>query len=964
MRHASHFTIRLAIGLLLLAITYTLPGGVVLTSAEAGPRIYLQRATFDPLREEPSLPAELIAPDLVSDENGYGIVQFQGPIQPAWWDAATAAGAELLEYVPDHAFIARLKPGAMKALLSLPMVRWVGPFHPAYKLSLALDSAFASSQQGEDGDLLDLHIRVFVGEDLAMVERELTALGARLTSRSTNQWGSTLRLQLPARALAAAARLPAISWLEPAYPRQLFNDVGRATIGVHTAWNCISSLYGAGQIVGVADTGLDTGNAATLSADFAGRLVNAYALARLGDWSDLDGHGTHVAGSVLGNGSLSGSNPANQLYMSSFAGVAPEAGLVFQSIDDGSGRLPGLPADLNDLFRQAYNDGARIHVNSWGGVDNLGAYTLDAQQADQFAWSHPDMTIFFAAGNEAEDRNKDGLIDPDSISWPGTAKNVVTIGASESFRPSGGLNYPNGACWAWADCWPRDFPAFPIAIDALSNNVNGLAAFSGRGPTNDGRIKPDLVAPGTNIISARSHHPRAGTGWGLYNAHYIYDGGTSMATPLAAGAATLVRDWYNDVQRISNPSSALIKATLINGATTIAPGQYGYGPTQEVADITPNYAVGWGRVNLAGSVAPDAPITLRFDDHAMGLGTGKSVAYRFNIGIPAPAAPLSQEAGHLVLRPPMVTADAPFSEDGQPSQRIATSAEVEVAPAPLAPDATDIIQNGGFETGNLSGWSSSGSPNVTSLQKRSGNFSVRLAGGDSQDNRVWQALSFPSNIVSATLSFWVKIDSAETDFYRDHLWLGFYRLSGGNLFLTMPLGTLDGKLGTGGQWVQATYLFDSNTINAVKGQTLYLLFGGITDSFATTQFFVDDVSLQYEVSAPGRKYPFRVTLVWTDYPAAAYAGKALVNDLDLEVIAPDGTRYYGNGGTVPDRTNNVETVWLDDAAAGDWQVIVRAANIPYPQFPQPYALVVSGPHLVQKPSRQTGVHMPLIHRRS
>ena len=964
MRLASHLTMRLTIGLLLLAITYAFPADATPTSPEAGPRLHLRRATFDPLREEPSLPAGLMAPDSVADERGYAIVQFQGPIQPDWWDAATAAGAELLEYVPDHAFVARLKPGAAKALLSLPMVRWIGPFHPAYKLSPALAAAFAGGQHGQDGDILDLRIRIFAGEDLAAVERELAALGARLTSRSTNQWGGTLRLQLPASALAAASRLPAISWLEPAYPRQLFNDVGRATMGVHTAWSRISSLYGAGQIVGVADTGLDTGNTATLSADFRGRLVNAYALARPGDWSDLDGHGTHVAGSVLGNGSLSGSNPASQMYVNSFAGVAPEASLVFQSIDDGSGRLPGLPADLNDLFQQAYNDGARVHVNSWGGVNDLGAYTLDAQQADQFAWSHPDMTIFFAAGNEAVDTNKDGLIDPDSISWPGTAKNVVTVGASESFRPSGGFNYPNGVCWAWADCWPRDFPALPIAIDALSNNINGLAAFSGRGPTDDGRIKPDLVAPSTNIISARSHHPRAGTGWGFYNAHYIYDGGTSMATPLAAGVATLVRDWYNDVQRIANPSSALIKATLINGATTLTPGQYGYGATQEIANNIPNNTAGWGRVNLAGSVAPDAPIALRFDDHTTGLNSGKSVVYRFSISNPALGAPLSQEAGHLILRPPLATTEALSSEGGEPPQRITTAVAAEAGSAPLAPDATDIIQNGGFETGNLSGWSSSGSPNVTGLQKRSGNFSVRLTSGDSQDNQVWQALSFPGNIVSATLSFWVKIDSAETDFYRDHLWLGFYRLSGGSLFLTMPLGTLDGKLGTGGQWVQAIYLFDNNTINMVKGQTLYLLFGGLTDSFAPTQFFVDDVSLQYETSAPGRKHPFRVTLVWTDYPAAAYAGKALVNDLDLEVIAPDGTRYYGNGGTAPDRTNNVETVWLDDAPTGDWQVIVRAANIPYPPYAQPYALVASGPHLMQKPSRQSGVRMPLVHRQS
>ncbi len=77
-----------------------------------------------------------------------------------------------------------------------------------------------------------------------------------------------------------------------------------------------------------------------------------------------------------------------------------------------------------------------------------------------------------------------------------------------------------------------------------------------------------------------------------------------MATPLTAGAAALVRDWYNDQKSVANPSSALIKATLVNGASAIAPGQYGGGTTQEIPSVTPNNAAGWGRVNLANAVSP------------------------------------------------------------------------------------------------------------------------------------------------------------------------------------------------------------------------------------------------------------------------------------------------------------------------------------------------------------------------
>lgn len=125
------------------------------------------------------------------------------------------------------------------------------------------------------------------------------------------------------------------------------------------------ALYGQGQIVAVADTGLDTGDMATLSADF-GRVRQGFAWGRPDSWSDSDGHGTHVAGSVLGSGILSGSDPASHRYEGSFAGVAPEAELVFQSLLDAEGGLSGIPDDLGALLGQAYSAGARIHTNSWG----------------------------------------------------------------------------------------------------------------------------------------------------------------------------------------------------------------------------------------------------------------------------------------------------------------------------------------------------------------------------------------------------------------------------------------------------------------------------------------------------------------------------------------------------------------------------------------------------------------------
>src|SRR5205823_7100944 len=127
-------------------------------------------------------------------------------------------------------------------------------------------------------------------------------------------------------------------------------------------------LFGRGQVVAVADTGLDMGSVDSISTDFRGRVRRAYAINRVasGDWSDLNGHGTHVCGSVLGAGALSGADPASHLYDGSFAGMAPEASLVIQSIGAASGTL-SLPADIGQLLLPPYqNDGARIHSDSWG----------------------------------------------------------------------------------------------------------------------------------------------------------------------------------------------------------------------------------------------------------------------------------------------------------------------------------------------------------------------------------------------------------------------------------------------------------------------------------------------------------------------------------------------------------------------------------------------------------------------
>ncbi|HEX6383611.1 MAG TPA: S8 family serine peptidase [Anaerolineae bacterium] len=588
------------------------------TTTPPNPQLRLHRATFDAMVAQ----GRALTPELTAPAPGaYAIIQLRGPVTAADRAALEETGVTLLEYLPDYAYLVRGTADQLDAAATLPPVYARVPFTIADKLAPALLRAL---QRGQD-DLGPVRITGWPGNQGTLV-RDLGTVA--VTSPTTAD----------ASLLLALANLESVRWIEPAGRPHLLNDRARSIMSVDSIWQD-HSLFGSGQIIAIADSGLDTGNTATLSPDFAGRLVATHALAPEGHWDDNHGHGTHVAGSAVGAGVQSGAEPAQHQYAGSFAGIAPEAGLVIQAFEvlqDGS--VVGLDPDYSKLFEQAYLDGARLHSNSWGDLTGpiedaetaFGGYPYGAQRTDQFLWDHPDMAIFAAAGNSGVDGTPgvfgfcldgDGVIDLDSLLSPATAKNVITVGASESDRSEGGLgNVPwlaVGTCF-WSE---------PIATDVLANNASGMAAFSSRGPADDGRLKPDLVAPGTNIVSNRSHTAGATALWGAHesNADYVYSGGTSMATPLAAGMGVLVREWLA-TQGLANPSAAAVKATLLNTTRDIAPGQYGTGATQEIPSHYPNPVAGWGRADLSFVNAPE-PYTLWVDDHMTGVTTGQSINY-------------------------------------------------------------------------------------------------------------------------------------------------------------------------------------------------------------------------------------------------------------------------------------------------------------------------------------------------
>ncbi len=332
-----------------------------------------------------------------------------------------------------------------------------------------------------------------------------------------------------------------------------------------------TDLDGSGQIVAVADSGLDEDHG-----DFGTRVVSNSDV--IGDGSTADkhsGHGTHVSCTVLGDGTQGG-----------YAGVAPEAELYFQAMEnDNTGNFQS--PSLNYLLNSAYSAGARTHTNSWGSsqTSDQGRYTSSAEDVDdranyydRYYNGRDGLTILFAAGNDGPDTG--------TVGSPATAKNAISVG-----------NHQN----------------------RYSGSPDSIMSGSSRGPTDDGRIKPDLIAPGGYVRSCRAQEA-ADTGGSTWSStYYLEYTGTSMATPNAAGAAAMIREYLEEIAQRPSPQGALVKALMILGATDIGS-----------RDI-PNDSEGWGKVNLRDTLAPTSGQGIWVDDRSVLSGTGNAKTYTFNI---------------------------------------------------------------------------------------------------------------------------------------------------------------------------------------------------------------------------------------------------------------------------------------------------------------------------------------------
>lgn len=522
------------------------------------------------------------------------IVMFNRTVDAAWADGLDGVFAR--GPLPRNAWLAELTDAGLRRVAALPAAQAVAEWGETDKLDALLAHVAAQTRES-----LRVAVQTFAPEDAKRAAAGIEAAGGRVESVSANRLRGLVKAVVSADTLAALAARGEVQWIESAPLPRLSNNLAVQTNLLNAArvW-MTPELTGRGQMIGHADSGIDTGDFATIHPDF----TNTVAI--LSSWTgyvpyDASGHGTHTAGSIVGDGSAS-----EGLYR----GVAWQSQLYHQCVVEPFYPYRFTSFTLDELFAETYAGGARIHSDSWGAgaTGTFGQYNADCEDNDLFTWDHPDFLSVFAAGNEGEDADRNGVVDLESMNMPASAKNTVAVGATENGRRTGGCSDS-----IWSSIY--EFYADPIRSDYIGYSENGalgMAAFSSRGPAADGRVKPDVVAPGAVVISCRSSRATKDQ-CVTSNARYAYNQGTSMATPLVAGSAALVRQYLTELTEHTEPSAALVKAMLLGGAQSIGPGQYGTGAAREIPEAVPNSVEGWGMVNVGETVMPTNRAIRLFD---------------------------------------------------------------------------------------------------------------------------------------------------------------------------------------------------------------------------------------------------------------------------------------------------------------------------------------------------------------
>lgn len=584
-----------------------------MTSMTPEGAITLPGATFDPVI---SPPEGTVRPGQTTFGGpDYYVIQLSEATSDEVLDRLDAMGVKVLQYVPHHAFFVYADASAISSAVSDRSVRWAGEFRPEFRIGPVLSEQLQAQTQGRQPapgiSPLELtgtntavfDVAVFKTESIdAVADRLLARHGGRVMHKielSANYF-NVVRVALPLDQVEAAAAIKGVITID-AYSTPRAEDERAAQIvsGNYTSPTAISapgwsSLMqfgrdGTGVTVAVADDGISIpGNGGfyiTAANTVNGPLRGATAGA-------TGGHG-HINASIIAGDTpfYTSADPTGYNYG---VGIARKANII---------NIPFLvlPA-YTGTEAQSYDDtvvtsgpnGVRgsISNNSWGNGLNSSVYDSYTAQFDGFvrdaslAGTIDPISLIMSAGNS-------GNQGVSTLTRPKAAKNLIATGNSENLRTElGGIE---------------------------ANNMDDLISTSSRGPAADGRVKPDIVAPGGYITGGG-----AGTGGSTFgfvtgtSNNILYSNGTSHAAPQVAGAAALFTQAWKENNSGMNPSPALIKAAILNT------GQEMTGAN--VTTAIPNGNEGWGRINMKFMLRTGVPMKF-VNQTTQFLTPGQNVVY-------------------------------------------------------------------------------------------------------------------------------------------------------------------------------------------------------------------------------------------------------------------------------------------------------------------------------------------------
>jgi len=528
------------------------------------------------------------------------VIQLIGPPRDAWLAAIRATGATVLQYLPHNAYLIWLdgQPAA-DAIAGLPILRWQGPVSDHWKIDDHLMKRAARHHEG---------VRALIVNDgnPEATLHSIQAAGAAVIRHAPAQPDGRLLVAtiLPgACELETIAAVPTVVWIEPVPAAPLLSDErsdaivageivdGQPLLG-YTDWLDDLGVDGSGVTWAVVDSGVDPFHPdldVVTGVNYPGCETT-----EPGDDPGDVGHGTPVAGIIAGSGDGAFADPDGFRYG---VGVAPGAVLVSQNALCGDHSSWPPDGGWQRLSADGLAAGAIGVNNSWISQEGMAhGYQLTERTFDFMVrdgnFDSTDVaepyTIVFSVHNDGPD--------PQTIQAPVEAKNIIAVGATQNARETG--------------------------------DIERVSDFSGRGPAVDGRVVPHLVAPGEWVTSARH---RDGGIFGLFeipdtDGLYLTFTGTSAAAPHVSGAAALLAQWWRRRHAGADPSPALVKALLVNGAVDVGG-----------APPIPNNDEGWGRIDVGRSIRPGVR-TLQIDQRVRLDDTGEE--WSMPIRIDDPSRPL------------------------------------------------------------------------------------------------------------------------------------------------------------------------------------------------------------------------------------------------------------------------------------------------------------------------------------